>query len=128
MALVRCRSTRHFRDDGMMTVVLSGAVGHENVHPFHPRSARGAEGASHPEREARKEYRKIKWPFPPTTSPPRTGVGPYGCPDGWLTAPQYVAPKQKSNFSARRSWLALVWVSTRSPMKAHIIQALGNLH
>jgi len=23
------------------------------------------------------EYRKIKWPFPPTTSPPHAGVGPY---------------------------------------------------
>jgi putative tryptophan/tyrosine transport system substrate-binding protein len=32
------------------------------------------------------------------------------------------------DFSARRTWLALVWVSARSPMKAHIIQALGNLH
>src|SRR5262245_1975258 len=46
MALVRCRSTRHFRDDGMMTVVLSGAVGHENVHLFHPRNARGSIGKS----------------------------------------------------------------------------------
>ena len=33
-----------------------------------------------------------------------------------------------SDFSARRIWLALVWVSARIPMKAHIIQALGNLH
>jgi hypothetical protein len=32
------------------------------------------------------------------------------------------------DFSARRTWLALVWVSARSPMKAHIIQARGNLH
>jgi CBS-domain-containing membrane protein len=35
---------------------------------------------------------------------------------------------KETDFSARRTWLALVWVSARSPMKAHIIQALGNLH
>ena len=33
-----------------------------------------------------------------------------------------------SDFSARRTWLALARVSARSPMKAHIIQALGNRH
>ncbi len=35
---------------------------------------------------------------------------------------------QGTDFSARRTWLALAWVSARSPMKAHIIQVLGNRH
>lgn len=37
-------------------------------------------------------------------------------------------PSLETDFSVRRLWLALAWISARLPMEAHIIQALGNLH
>jgi hypothetical protein len=62
----------------------------------HRHDDQGQDGSKHqpeddthrhsPEKRVRQEYRKIKWPFPPTTSPPHTGVGPYAprCPP-WRT-------------------------------------------